>query len=149
MKLVFADAKSGFVFQKDVDASKEHFLIGKKIGEKQDGSIIGLDGYELLITGGTDKSGFPMRRDIMGVRRVKALLNIGPGIHHMPLGKREKRQVVGNTISETTAQVNVKITNYGPKSLEEHGIKPLPEEERKKKKAEKAAAKAAPKARKK
>ena len=29
----------------------------------------GIDGYEFLITGGTDYCGFPMRRGILGIRK--------------------------------------------------------------------------------
>jgi small subunit ribosomal protein S6e len=149
MKLVFADPKSGFVFQKEVEGAKERQLVGKKIGDKADGAIAGLEGYELQITGGTDKSGFPMRRDISGVQRVKALLSGGAGIRGIHRGQRENRQVVGGTVNENIAQVNAKITTYGAKPLSDFGFVPLSQEERKKKKEEKAAAKAAPKARKK
>ena len=41
--------------------------VAEKIMEKIDGNTLGLSGYELQITGGSDKSGFPMRRDIEGV----------------------------------------------------------------------------------
>lgn len=149
MKLVFADPKSKFVFQKEVEGGKESLLLGKKIGDKVDGGIIGLEGHELTITGGSDKAGFPMRRDIVGIRRVKAFLSSGAGVHHLPAGSREKRHVVGSTIAESTAQVNAKITAYGAKSLADLGFVPLSAEARKKKKEEKAAEQASSKAKKK
>jgi small subunit ribosomal protein S6e len=125
-----------------VEAQKEGQLAGKKIGDKVDGAIIGLEGYELTITGGTDKSGFPMRRDIAGVHKVFAFLSGGAGIRKVAKGSREKRNVVGNTISDSIAQVNAKITKEGAKSLADCGFTPASEEERKKKKEEKKAAKA-------
>ena|SRR3989338_5256565 len=149
MKIVFAEPQTGNVFQKEVEPSKESQLLGKKIGDKVDGSIAGLEGYELEITGGTDKSGFPMREDIVGQRRVKAFLSGGTGIRHIKRGAREKRQVVGGTVGETIAQLNAKIVKAGAKKLDELGFVLASAEERKKKKEEKASASAAPKARKK
>jgi len=140
MKIVFGDPKSKFVFQKEVEASKESQLLGKKIGDKVEGSIIGLEGYELTITGGTDKAGFPMRKDIVGVHKILAFLSGGTGIRKVTKGSREKRNVVGNTISETIAQVNAKITKEGAKSVADCGFVPASEEDRKKKKDEKKAA---------
>ena len=140
MKIVFGDPKSKFVFQKEVEASKEGQLLGKKIGEKVEGSIIGLEGYELTITGGTDKAGFPMRKDIVGVHKILAFLSGGTGIRKVKKGSREKRNVVGNTISETIAQVNAKITKDGAKPLADLGFVPASAEDRKKKKEEKKAA---------
>jgi len=144
MKIVFGDPKSKFVFQKQVEASKEGQLLGKKIGDKLDGGIIGLEGYELTITGGTDKAGFPMRKDIVGVHKILAFLSGGTGIRRVKKGSREKRNVVGNTVSESIAQVNAKISKEGAKPLADCGFVPASAEERKKKKEEKkAAAKAA------
>jgi len=140
MKIVFGDPKSKFVFQKEIDAAKEAQFMGKKIGDKFDGSIIGLEGYELTITGGSDKSGFPMRQDIVGVRKILAFLSGGAGIRKVAKGSREKRNVVGNSITETIAQVNAKITKDGSKSLADCGFVPASEEDRKKKKEEKKAA---------
>ena len=42
-------------YQLEVDDGKQ--LNGLKIGEEFDGQIVGLDGYTLKITGGSDKNG--------------------------------------------------------------------------------------------
>ena len=43
-------------------------LNGLVIGEEFDGGIVGLDGYTLKITGGSDKNGFTMKKDVSGFR---------------------------------------------------------------------------------
>jgi len=122
MKLVIADVKAGKSFQKDVAADKESFLAGKKIGEELDGGIVGLEGYKLKITGGSDTAGVPMRSDIMGQRRTRALLSRGPGVSKLPKGQHKKKLVVGGTISSSIQQVNATILEYGAKSLADLGI---------------------------
>jgi len=135
-KVVISDPKSRRSFQKEVE---EHFLIGKKIGDRIKGDFLGMEGYELEITGGSDKQGFPMRPDIHGTVRKKVLLSFPPGFHPKKKGQRKKKSVRGNTISSEIAQVNTKIVTYGKKSVEEiFGVK-LKEEKTKEQKAEEKA----------
>ncbi|MBI5635689.1 30S ribosomal protein S6e [Candidatus Micrarchaeota archaeon] len=129
MKIIFG-SKSGQSFQKEVEKQKEGQVVGKKIGEALDGGIIGLEGYELTITGGSDASGFPMRSDIAGQRRTNAVLSSGTGIGKVPKGVRLKKRVVGNTVSQSISQVNCKITKEGSKKLDELGFVPKPKEEK-------------------
>jgi len=56
LKIVYSDRKSGKTAQRDVPKEKEVLLIGKKMKEQIDGSIIGLDGYKLEITGLSDQN---------------------------------------------------------------------------------------------
>ncbi|NIM47533.1 MAG: 30S ribosomal protein S6e, partial [Candidatus Aenigmarchaeota archaeon] len=60
-KIVISEPKSRKAWQIEKDAPS---FIGKKIGDKFDGSLIGLSGFTLQITGGSDKDGFPMRPDL-------------------------------------------------------------------------------------
>ncbi len=62
-KLVVSDPKSRKSYQKEVSGEG---ILGKKIGDKFSGAAAGLEGYELQITGGSDKDGFPMRKDVEG-----------------------------------------------------------------------------------
>lgn len=94
-------------------------LVGMKIGDKFDGSMLGLPGYTLQITGGSDKEGFPMRRDLPGTARTKALLVRGVGRKPEGKGRRRGKTVRGNRIGEDIVQVNVKIMQKGPKTVEE------------------------------
>jgi small subunit ribosomal protein S6e len=84
-------------------------LIGQKIGDKFDGSVLGLNGFTLQITGGSDKEGFPMRYDLTGTARKKALMAKGPGFRPTTEGIKRRKYVRGNMISTDTMQVNCKI----------------------------------------
>lgn len=137
-KLVVSDPKTKRTYQKEV-SQKESGLIGRKIRDKAKGDFLGLPGYELEITGGSDKQGFPMRFDVQGTARKRVLLTGGPGFHPKTKGERRRKSVRGNTISPEIIQVNAKITKYGSKKLEEIFRKPKekPKEEAKpEKKAE-------------
>ena len=92
-------------------------LIGRKIRDKISGDLIGLKGYELEITGGSDTAGFPMRRDVPGIGRKKPLLTRGPGVKINVRGERIRKTVRGNTISDDTAQINLKVLKVGSEDL--------------------------------
>lgn len=119
-KIVISD-KNGKSYQQSFDSDK---FIGKKIKDKVDGSTIGLPGYELQITGGSDSAGFPMRSDIEGQGRKKALLSSGVGIKKLKAGIKKRKTVRGNTISINTAQINLKVVKPGSKPLEDFFKKP-------------------------
>ncbi len=105
--------------QMELDAAKSKKLVGLTIGEEFDGSLIGLKGYKLKITGGSDKNGFPMRKDISGPRRIKSLLAGGIGFNPTRDGLRRRKTVRGNTVSDDTVQINTIVTQSGEKSLDE------------------------------
>ena len=120
MKITINNPKTGDSFQKEIE--KADAFVGKKIGDKISGGEVGLDGYSLKITGGTDNSGCPLRPDIPGSRKVKALLPGGTGVRYLKKGLKIKKTVAGNTITKSTAQVNTVIEQAGPKSLEDSGL---------------------------
>ncbi len=119
MKLVVADPETGKTYQKELDKNQEKVLYGLKIGDKVKGDQLGLAGYELVITGGSDRDGFPMRADLHGTGRKRVLLSSGPGFYPKRKGERRRKTIRGNTIAEDIAQVNTKVTKKGEKSLEE------------------------------
>ncbi|MBI2445481.1 30S ribosomal protein S6e [Candidatus Micrarchaeota archaeon] len=133
MKIVFNDPKTGMSFQKEVDKAKSGQLVGKKIGDEIPGAIIGLDGYTLKITGGSTADGVPMRFDIPGQAKTKALLPSGPGIHpkYLDKGIRIKKRVAGNTVAVHTAQVNAVISTAGAQPLDALGFTPKPKDAKK------------------
>lgn len=142
-KIVINDVKTGKSYQKTVP---EQGLTGKKIGDKIDGKIVGLTGYELEIKGGSDTAGFPMIATVDTIGRKKALLSKGPGVKIKRKGMLTRKTVRGNTISDKTAQINLKITKYGTKTIEELlGIakkeEAAPQEEKKPEEKPKEAAK--------
>lgn len=147
MKIVINEVKTGHSFQRELDKAKETQLIGKKIGDKIEGELVGLEGYTLQITGGSDKDGFPMRRDIRGQRRTFAYIQSGAGVRKAKKGEKPKKMVTGSTVNQSTMQLNTKVVQEGTKKLEELGFvfTPKSKEEREKAKAEKAASRGAKK----
>ncbi|MGC9099204.1 MAG: 30S ribosomal protein S6e [Candidatus Micrarchaeia archaeon] len=119
MKIVYSDRKSGKSAQREVPKEKESLLIGRKIKEQIDGSIIGLEGYKLEIRGLSDQMGAPSRAEIEGTRKSWPLLSSGPGIRKPKKGERRKRLVRGNTISPDTEQINTVIVEYGSLPVDE------------------------------
>jgi len=108
-KVVVSDPESGKSKVVELEDARAVPLIGRKIGDIIDGAVIGLSGHKVLITGGTDSSGFPMRPDIHGGIKARVLLSGGVGFRSREKGKRKRRTVRGNTITEDTAQINMKI----------------------------------------
>jgi len=119
-------------YQLEVDQGKVVGIFGKKIGEEFNGDLIGLNGYTLRITGGSDKEGFPMHPSVKGPGRKKVLLAEKPGFHPKIKGQRKRKIVRGDTLSDAIAQVNTKVVTKGEKPIEQ--IVPVKE----KKKEEKA-----------
>lgn len=120
VKCVISDVKTGKSYQRSL---ADDSLTGRKIGETVPGNLFGLTGYELMITGGSDTAGFPLRKSIEGGGRKKAL------IHSKEIrGNMIRKTVRGNTINAFTAQVNFKVSKAGSKSIEELlGIAPKEE----------------------
>jgi small subunit ribosomal protein S6e len=92
----------------ELDGARAVPLIGKKLGETIDGSVVGITGKKLLITGGSDKDGFPMRQDVHGGVRVQVVVSKGVGFHPRREGERQRKTLRGNIITEDIVQVNVK-----------------------------------------
>ncbi len=133
---VINDTKAGKSYQKMLE--ELHFQ-GKKIGETVPGTQLGLTGYELQITGGTDNAGVPMLKNIEGQARKVLLLTKGPVARSLPKkGMKVKRTINGNAISPTTAQINLKVTKYGTKAVPDLlGIQPKQAPEQKAEQKEK------------
>lgn len=129
-KFVISEPETRKAYQVEVDQNRAVGLMGKKIGEEFDGDIIGLSGYSLKITGGTDKDGFPMHPQVKGMGRKKVLLANAPCYHPKSKGQRKRKMVRGDTISDAIAQINVKVLKKGAKPLEE--IAPSKKKEEKK-----------------
>jgi small subunit ribosomal protein S6e len=90
------------------------------MGDEVDGSPVGLGGYKMKITGGSDRNGNPMRGDLPGMARKRLLLSGGIGFHPRLEGERRRKMVRGNEITPDFVQVNALVTAYGEKSLGEH-----------------------------
>lgn len=110
-QLIVSDPKSKTSKAASLEGTKAQALVGKSIGEEIDGKLLGLGNVRLKITGGTDKDGVPMRFDIQGAARKKAILSGGVGYRPDSDGERQRRIVRGRTISEETLQVNSVIVS--------------------------------------
>jgi Ribosomal protein S6E (S10) len=118
-KAIVNDVKTGKSYNVTVSGHHANSLNGKNIGEIVDGIFVGLPGYKLKITGGSDGNGTPMRADLPGNKRRKILLSDSLGFHERYPGERRRVAIRGSAISSETVQVNLAITEYGPKSVEE------------------------------
>jgi len=111
-KLTVSDVKGKSITKelKDSDANK---LLGLQLGSETDASIVGLQG-KLKLTGGSDKSGVPMRNDIHGSARKYILLSKGVGLQAAEIGQRVRKLMRGNTVSEEIYQINCKFDGELP-----------------------------------
>ncbi|WP_457550558.1 30S ribosomal protein S6e [Archaeoglobus sp.] len=119
-KVVISDPKTGMAYQKVVSGANANKLIGKQIGDVINGTLVDLPpDYELQITGGSDKDGFPMRPDLPGTGRRRLLLSGGVGYNPKEKGVRRRKTVRGRVISADIVQINVKVVKHGKVPLEE------------------------------
>lgn len=118
-KVVVADPETGKSYKLEARDPESRRLIGLRIGDKFGGEIVGLPGYELQLTGGTDRDGFPMRPDVTGIGRTSIILSGGPGFSPRRRGERRRKRVRGSRISEVIVQVNAKIVKRGEKPIDE------------------------------
>jgi len=106
-KLILSDPKTGKSEAQEIKDASAQLLMGRKIGEVIDAASIGLSG-KLMITGGSDRAGFPMRRDTQGGGKNYILLTRGVGYKTREEGAKKRKLVRGNTITEETYQINAK-----------------------------------------
>ena len=118
-KAMVNDVKTGKSYNVTVSGHHANSLIGKSIGEVVDGIFVGLPGYKIKITGGSDGNGTPMRSDLPGTKRVKLLLSDSKGFHEKYPGQRKRTAIRGSTVSAEIVQINMAVAEYGPKSIEE------------------------------
>ena len=114
-----ADPDDGATYQFEVDGQDANRFIGREIGETVDGGAVGLSGYELEITGGSDTAGRPMRGDVRGPNLKAVLLTGGTGFNPTRDGERKRVTVRGREVSDDTRQINAKIVSRGDQSVEE------------------------------
>ncbi|MFO8109298.1 MAG: 30S ribosomal protein S6e [Thermoplasmata archaeon] len=112
-----ADPKEGKSFQTKVDGHHANSLIGKNINDKVDGIFVGLPGYKLRITGGSDSGGFPMKKGMPSPGRKRIIGKKGVGFKSNPKHVRLKKTVRGGRISADISQINMKVVEHGPKKV--------------------------------
>ncbi|MFB0543334.1 MAG: 30S ribosomal protein S6e [Candidatus Bathyarchaeia archaeon] len=107
--LIVSDPETGKSQKVEIAEDRIGAILGLRIGETINGSIAGLTGYKIQLTGGCDKDGFPMRPDIHGGGKVSVLLSGGVGFHPRGRGERRKKTVRGNVVTPETTFLNFKI----------------------------------------
>ena len=101
----------------EIDEKKFRFE-GMKIGDIIKGGVIGFPNYEFEITGGSDSSGFPMRKDVHGPVKKRILVS-KRGIGYKPKrkGQKKRRTVRGNEVTYDMTLINLKVIKYGEAGL--------------------------------
>jgi small subunit ribosomal protein S6e len=107
-KLVISDEK-GKSLSKELRDRAAQPLLGSRIGDTLDSSVIGLAQGKFRITGGSDKSGTPMRQDIHGGVKKYVLLSRGVGMQNAGEGTRIRKLIRGNTVTEEIYQLNCRL----------------------------------------
>ncbi len=118
-KTNISNPKTGKSYKMVISGQNYNTFIGKKIGDEVDGVFVSLPGYKLKITGGSDENGFPMRNDFPGGRKRRIMLSKSTGFHPDREGKRKKKSVRGNTVTNDIFQINLTIVKHGSKSIDD------------------------------
>lgn len=124
-------AHNGKTYKAETDNEE---ITGYSIGETIDGALISDDlaGFELEITGTSDKAGFCGLPNIQGTRLHRVLLSYERGMHKRPKhegkkvrsnknpkGLRLRKTVRGKEISLDTVQINTKVVKEGKKKFDD------------------------------
>lgn len=108
--VVVSDPETGRSFTREVDGQDANRFMGREIGEEVDGTAVGLGGFTLEISGGSDDAGRPMRPDVRGSELSEVLLTGGVGYNPDRDGERSRVTVRGREVGEPITQLNVKVS---------------------------------------
>jgi len=105
------------------DDNKVRSTHDKRIGQEIDGKNLGdqFKGYTFVITGGSDKQGFPMKQGVLLNTRVSLLLergSVGFQAWRGRKGERRRKTVRGCITGPDLSVLNLKITKKGPEHIE-------------------------------
>lgn len=117
-KVVISDPLTGKSEQKEVAGDAAKALLGLKIGDVLKGEKLDLPGKTLIVRGGSDDCGFPMRPDLPGTMRKRILITKSVGFRGELKGIRRRKTVIGNIIHAKIHQVNLAIQAEKPKKAE-------------------------------
>ncbi|MFB6121642.1 MAG: 30S ribosomal protein S6e [Halobacteriaceae archaeon] len=116
--VVVSDPETGASHQFEIDGQDANRFLGRDVGDEVDGDAVGLPGYTVEITGGSDTAGRPMRGDVSGPDLTDVLLDGGTGFNPQRDGERRRVTVRGREVSEEIAQLNVAISERGEEDVE-------------------------------
>lgn len=103
-KITISD-KKGKSITRELKEKDANPLLGLQVGTEIDAAIVGQPG-KMRITGGSDKSGVPLRADIHGGARKYIMLSKGVGLQDAEKGQRFRKLIRGNMITEEVYQIN-------------------------------------------
>lgn len=117
--VVVGDPDSGHSYQVEVDGQDANRFLGRAIGDEVDGSAVGLDGYTLRITGGSDDAGRPMNETVAGSNLSEVLLEgRQTGFKPRRDGERRRITVRGREVSDVIAQLNTTVVDAGSEPVD-------------------------------
>ena len=116
-KVIISDPETGKSKFIEVEGTQAVPLVGRKLGEVIEGSVVKMRDHRLKLTGGSDKDGFPMRPNIHGGVRIGVILSEGVGFHSSKKGERQRKTLRGSVVTEEIVQINMKIVEK-PKKRE-------------------------------
>lgn len=119
-KVIISDPKNGTSKVIELEEARATPLIGRRIGEIIDGTIVDMPAYKLLIRGGSDSDGVPMRPNVHGGGRRKVILSGGAGFNPKRKGERRRKTVRGDIITDEIVQINTKIMKKPKKPIEKN-----------------------------
>ena len=118
--VVVGDPDSGSSYQLEAEEQDANRFIGRSIGEEVDGSAVGLDGYTIEITGGSDEAGRPLSPDVAGANLKEILMKERQtGYKPSRDGERRRITVRGREISDAVAQINASIVDHGSSDVDD------------------------------
>jgi small subunit ribosomal protein S6e len=109
-KLIISDPATGKSTASEVEGARAQALIGRSLGEIIDGSALGISQGRIMISGGCDKNGIPMRGDVHGGVKKYIVLSSGPGFRPTRHGERRRKLVRGRIVTYETFQINFTMT---------------------------------------
>jgi small subunit ribosomal protein S6e len=116
VRVVVSNPETGNSYQVEADVND---FGGTAIGDEVEGGVVGLDGYKLEVTGGSDDTGRPMRGDVEGQAIDEILIDGGTGFNPTRDGERRRVSVRGGEVGDATVQLNTKIVKQGDSDLQE------------------------------
>jgi small subunit ribosomal protein S6e len=108
-KIIISD-KNGKSVSKELKDKEAQPLVGLRVGEIVDSSVVGIPSGKIQLRGGSDKSGTPIRSDVHGGVKKYVLLSKGSGMRDDREGIRKRKLVRGNMITEEIYQINCLLT---------------------------------------
>ena len=117
-KVIVSDPQAGTSKVVEIEEARAAPFIGRRLGEKIDGSVVDLPAHTVQILGGSDKDGVPMLGNVHGGVRRRVVLTDGTGFAAKKKGERRRKTVRGNIITDEIVQINMKIVERPAKPVE-------------------------------